>query len=637
MNLNSLSFDHPWVIAGLLIWPFLWAWRAQVWRRKRRSLQLFASARALDALWVHRVRWPILQSLLGDATLFLILWGVSGPRWGFHDDVVLVDGRDVVLVLDMSQSMRATDAPPTRFDRAREAALSLVGYLRSRPGYRVGIVAFAAEASLLCPLTEDLEFLRWKLEGLSLDDPPSELRPLRANVPSGTSFAAAVRACLMAHDNRTRGFQDSIVLSDGDDPGQLHGFHEALAEAEQAGIPFYTIGIGDAELGESIRVSGRELPVATRLNEYPLEEWARRTRGAYFPARLSRIDLPGMFRQHIEGKDRIVLPGRVPPQPKSQAAWLYGGAVLLVIATALISVRVEPLRAPWRRFVEAAWRVLRRPRERRLTPTAFGLCFSLALLVAAEIPSSLDWERGADQALLERRFADAEALYRRAAERTTQPARVAYKAGLALFQLGQYRDAEQQFRAAAASSSGEARVDALYNLATTLLHRSAGADRRLIEEAITQFDAALRQTNDEARRDDVRTNLELAKLLRLQTADPPQSQPNDQGRSVMAGPSGDRPSTQETVEERSSTRRGDGEPNRVETSSPFGQIGSDRADEQPMPGATREIPRTASELLAPMSPQEARAQVLQALQRIDRQRRLLTRPRIEEAQSYPDW
>ncbi|MCX7701429.1 MAG: VWA domain-containing protein, partial [Gemmataceae bacterium] len=420
VTIGGIHFDHPWLIAGVLLGPIVHGLRWHARRQKRRVLESFATASARPALLVSPPRHPILQAFLADVAWLLTLLASAGPRWGFEEEVELVRGRDIVLVLDMSQSMRATDAPPTRFDRAREAAVDLVDDLRSRPGFRVAVVAFAAEAALVCPLTEDMDYLRFRLESLSLDDPPWGIRP-RANARSGTSFAAALRGLLSAHDPQARGFQDAILLSDGDDPGGLAGFLDALAEVEQAGVAVYTLGVGDPESGTSIRVAGRDEPVQTRLNEYPLEEIARRTAGVYFPTRLSKPDVRGIFRRHIESKERTILPGRVPPQPKSQAGWLYGLALVVLGVSAALAIRWQQIVADLAEGLKRLRSWTHRLKLQNLVRLGCWLLIALALLTAAEPRLSDDWERQADQAMLEGRFAEAAELYRRAAERTVHP------------------------------------------------------------------------------------------------------------------------------------------------------------------------------------------------------------------------
>lgn len=635
MTVVGIHFDHPWLIVGVLLGPLVHALRWHARKQTRRVLESFATASARQALLVSPPRYPIWRAFLADVAWLLTLLAAAGPRWGLEEELELVRGRDIVLLLDMSQSMRAADVPPTRFDRARQATVDLIDDLRSRPGFRVAVVAFAADAALVCPLTEDLDYLRFRLGNLSLDDPPPGIRP-RTNARSGTSFAAALRGLLSAHDPQARGFQDAILLSDGDDPGGLAGFLDALAEVEQAGVAVYTLGIGDPQSGANIRVAGRDEPVPTRLNEYPLEEIARRTGGVYSAARLSRPDVRGIFRRFIESKERTILPGRIPPQPKSQAAWLYGLALLLLGASAALAVRwpqiVADLAEGWKRL--RSW--THRLNLQNLVRLGCWLLIALALLTAAEPQRRDDWEQHADQAMLEGRFAEAAELYRRAAERTIHPERVAYKAGLAWFQIGQYREAERQFRAAAASTSGKSRANALYNLGTTLLHRSGGTERALIEEAILHFEAALSQMPNDVP-EDVRVNLELAKLLRLQTMESDPHRSPDRDRSVSNR------SVQRTrrVVEANPGRaeegpRGD-DTQRVETSTSRGGGTSDRSDEEPMPGATRGTPLTRAEMVQPLSPEEAWLQVRQAMERIARQRRALNAPRTEEARNYPDW
>src|SRR5260370_41557701 len=91
-----------------------------------------------------RFRW--FTSLAVTTAFTLLIAGAAAPHWGRDARPEVVAGRDIVILLDMSGSMRATDAPPTRFERARTALLELAEAIRQRGGHRLALVVFAADA-----------------------------------------------------------------------------------------------------------------------------------------------------------------------------------------------------------------------------------------------------------------------------------------------------------------------------------------------------------------------------------------------------------------------------------------------------------------------------------------------------------
>lgn len=636
VSLGAMSFQHPWVFAGLFVWLLLLVMRLRAERKNRRSLQIFATERARSGLLTRVEKNTIGREFVWHLAWLVALVGAAGPQWGLQADVPLVTGRDLVLVLDMSNSMRATDAPPSRFDVARDSAIDLVEYLRSRPGYRLGVVVFAASADLLCPLTEDLSVVRVKLEALSLDTPPPRIRP-KGTFVSGTSFEAAVVTASAAHDPRMAGFQDVILLSDGDDPAGPDSIREALAGAEAAGIPIHSVGIGDPKAGAQIQVAGRDQPVLTRLVEFPLQELARRTQGVYVGAAIKNPDLVRFFRQQIEPKERTITPGHVPPQRVSRASLCYGTAALLW-AVCLLGQRcirqfvADRIRTIQRLGVEWSRSVVRYL-ARRWPIVAVGL----TLLTAAEPKAPLDWERLGDDALSKQRYGDAAMAYRQALELSEEPPRLAYKLGVADFFRGHYRDAERWFRAAAMTSIGEEKAKALYNWGTCLLHRSEGVSSDLLDQAIPCFESCLALKPNEALQRDARQNLELAKLLRMQI---PRDQPNSP--DTRRGPLSSREAKSNRLDAVASMKTGT-PANGMRVATPTssrpeaGAADSSSPDQDPLPGATSQVLLTHRELVQPLTPAEAREEVRRAVERIARQRRNMTRARLSEMAPYPDW
>jgi hypothetical protein len=254
----------------------------------------------------------------------LLLTAAAAPHWGRDEHPEIVSGRDVVIVLDMSNSMRATDAPPDRFNRCRHAALELVDAAQQRGGHRLAIVVFAADAYVVCPLTHDYNHVRAKLQSLDMDQPPQALR-LASGAKSGTRIGAGLKSAVAAHDPAFRGFQDVILLSDGDDPVDDGDWQAGLKAAGEAEIPVSTVGVGDPERDSELPIGERK--VLTRLHERPLTEIARQTGGHYLAARLEPPRLAELFRQRIEMKGGTTPDSETLPLPRPRQAWFYAAAI----------------------------------------------------------------------------------------------------------------------------------------------------------------------------------------------------------------------------------------------------------------------------------------------------------------------
>ena len=113
------------------------------------------------------------------SALLLLVVAVARPQYGKEAVIMQREGRDIVFLLDTSLSMLADDIQPDRLSRARFEISSLLGPLR---GDRVGLVPFAGDAFVLCPLTTDYAAFRLFLDGVDTDaisDPGTNISPGR--------------------------------------------------------------------------------------------------------------------------------------------------------------------------------------------------------------------------------------------------------------------------------------------------------------------------------------------------------------------------------------------------------------------------------------------------------------------------
>ncbi|MBI3926595.1 MAG: VWA domain-containing protein [Armatimonadetes bacterium] len=210
--------------------------------------------------------------LLGLAVLVVAL---AGPQWGAEMVKVESKGLDVIFAVDCSHSMLARDFAPNRMEAAKRELGLLMERLR---GNRMGLVGFAGQAHVFCPLTLDLGATRLFLEQLDDNAVP---------IP-GTAIGDGIRACLDLFGKDADGASRVIILlTDGED----HHSEplKAAEEAAQRGVTIFTIGLGTAE--------GARLPdpqaaqdflrddegqvVVSRLGEKTLQEIARLTGGTY--------------------------------------------------------------------------------------------------------------------------------------------------------------------------------------------------------------------------------------------------------------------------------------------------------------------------------------------------------------------
>ncbi|HTV75935.1 MAG TPA: VWA domain-containing protein, partial [Candidatus Baltobacteraceae bacterium] len=200
-----MRFGAPQILWLLLVIPpvlalFFW-WRE---RARQKLLTQFIEARLLSSLTVGispaRKKWRFALFIL--AVVFLIV-ALARPQYGFDLQEVEQRGLDIVVAVDTSKSMLATDIAPDRLERAKLAALELMQDAKSD---RLGLVAFAGEGFLECPLTVDNTAFEQSVQALDVNS-VSE---------GGTALAAAINTALTAFE-ASNGHKVLVLLTDGED------------------------------------------------------------------------------------------------------------------------------------------------------------------------------------------------------------------------------------------------------------------------------------------------------------------------------------------------------------------------------------------------------------------------------------
>jgi Ca-activated chloride channel family protein len=225
-------------------------------------------------------RWTIRVTLLLLGTAFLAV-ALARPQWGKKIEEVRRRGVDVIIGMDVSNSMLAEDVKPSRLARAREEVASLVDSLE---GDRVGLVAFAGQAYVACPLTLDYAAAKIFLDVL---DPG--LVPVQ-----GTSLAEVIRRSGEAFGSKEKRYKVLVLITDGENTDRQQDSLAAARQAANEGVVIYTLGVGTgagspiplrkpdgAVTGYKQDRKGRI--VTSRLDPVRLAEIAEATGGRYLP------------------------------------------------------------------------------------------------------------------------------------------------------------------------------------------------------------------------------------------------------------------------------------------------------------------------------------------------------------------
>ena len=421
-----MQFANPNLLWFLLVIPpgliaFFW-WS----NRKRQALMTqFIQARLLPGLvaGVSMTRQKIRAALLVLAVSAIII-ALARPQWGFIWEEVKVRGVDIVVAIDTSKSMLAQDIAPNRLTRAKLAALDLMQLAKSD---RLGLVAFAGNAFLQCPLTIDDTAFRQSVEALDVNTIPQ----------GGTALADAIETAQTAFkegDNH----RVLVLMTDGEDHDS--GALEAAQKAAQGGLKIYTIGIGTPE-GELLRArnaQGQEdyvrdeqgNVVKSHLNERLLQEIASATDGGFYLPLRGAKTMDTLYEQGLAKLPKSEQQQKLIKRYQERFHWPLGLAILLLLAEIFLPERKR----------EANSAPAQKPAVKNRLQPAAALILLLSLpAVAPASPSSAlrDYKAGNyDQALKE---------YQQLLQRKNDDPRLHFNAGTAAYRNHQFDEAAKQF------------------------------------------------------------------------------------------------------------------------------------------------------------------------------------------------
>ena len=296
--MGNLTFAAPAWIHG--VWPVLALVAALVNLefRGRDALGRFVAApmQARLAQGASTGRRATKLALVFATLLFGVLALMRPQTPGGTEAVARKVGADILVALDVSRSMLAEDAAPNRLARAKADVAEFVDRVR---GHRVGLVAFAGRAAVMCPLTTDYGYFHLVLRTVGAD----------AVGRGGTRLGDAIRKGVAAFGLNRGVSRLLLLITDGEDHDSFP--LDAAREAVAAGVRIVAIGFG-SEDGSEITLTDPETGarrmlvdsdgavVRSRLDGDLLREIALVTEGAYVPAGTSAIDLDAIAEAHIE-------------------------------------------------------------------------------------------------------------------------------------------------------------------------------------------------------------------------------------------------------------------------------------------------------------------------------------------------
>ena len=320
------NHQYLWlVLAALLLPPLYGLWRAL----RRRRLRLFGDEKAMRELtstWSGGKGW--IRTVLFTLALMCLGIGLSRPQVGAKLSKRETHGAEIMICLDVSNSMLARDYSPDRLERAKLAISRIVDKLQQD---RIGLIVFAGNAFVQLPITTDYVSAKMFLGSIGTDSVPVQ----------GTAIGDAVYTAIRSFSAQSEKSRAIIVITDGenheDDPV------EAARQAAEYGIKVYTVGVGSAQ-GQPIPIGGELLKdssgniVVTRLDEETLKAVAAAGGGAYVHAGNEEFGLNPIIedirRMEAERFESVVF-----EEYDEQYMYFLAAALLLLVLEMLVGER----------------------------------------------------------------------------------------------------------------------------------------------------------------------------------------------------------------------------------------------------------------------------------------------------------
>ena len=263
-----IILGNPWYLLILAILPLIFIYKSFLSRSKDGSFRISSKSIISEKMIRQGVYKKRLLSFIQYLSMFLIILGLSRPRMIESLQEKNIEIIDIVLVIDISSSMLATDFQPNRLEVVKKTAKD---FITQRKGDRLGILVFAGESFIQCPLTIDNEVL------LSL---MSEIKVAQQSY-DGTAIGMAIANATNRLRNSDAKSKVMILLSDGsNNAGELDP-NTAADLAKQFGIKIYTIGAGTNQ--DVSFIPGRGY-IRNEIDEETLKAIAKQTGGQYFRA-----------------------------------------------------------------------------------------------------------------------------------------------------------------------------------------------------------------------------------------------------------------------------------------------------------------------------------------------------------------
>ena len=484
---------QPLYLLLILLIPLMYIayWLMRRWRKRR--IARFGDPDLVSSLapLVPRRKGWLKLTLISLALLFFAI-GMARPQLGAILKEKQVKGAEIMVVLDVSNSMLAEDYSPNRLERAKLAISKLVDELQ---GDRIGLIIFAGESFVQLPVTSDYVSAKIFLSSITTESVPVQ----------GTAMGEAIRTAIKSFTSESENSRAIILITDGenheDDPVA------AAKDAVDMGARVFCIGVGSPE-GKPIPVDGELLKdkdgniVVTRLDEATLKEVASAGKGLYVRAGNTEFGLNPVI-DEIRSLDEKDFQSVVFEEYDEQYMYFFAIALIFMLIEFMISDTRN---------------------RRSLFGGGKGMVAALILMLASPVmlqaQSDRSEVRAGNREFKKGEFREAELDYKRALVEDSTSITAKYNLGNALYRTESYSEAELYLK-----GLGDSLKSVSPSRASDCFHNSGNLalKQKKYQEAVDAYKESLRLESDNF---ETKSNLAYAQKMLKEQQQQQQNQQN---------------------------------------------------------------------------------------------------------------
>jgi Ca-activated chloride channel family protein len=324
-------FGNSYILFILLIIPVLYAGYIIYRINHKNRLRNFGNPQLVNLLMplYSRFRSTLKFTMLMLSIAFLII-ALARPQFGSKLREVKQKGIEMIIALDVSNSMMATDISPNRLERAKQAISNLVNKMHDD---QIGMIVFAGDAYTQLPITADYVSAKLFLSNISTDMVSRQ----------GTAIGQAINLGVNSFTQNEGTSKAIVIISDGEN--HEGDAIEAARAATEKGVKIYTIGIGSSEGsliplkdGRGFVVDKQGNPVTTRMDAEMLNEIAQAGGGKFFRATTTNVGLHDLYSE-LKKLEKVEIQKQSYSAYDEQYSYFVIAALILLLADILILER----------------------------------------------------------------------------------------------------------------------------------------------------------------------------------------------------------------------------------------------------------------------------------------------------------